>query len=621
MLRPWITNLLKSLGVIGALALVTAACGQAAAPTVAPPTPAATRTAAPTATTTAVPAPTSPAAVATATPAPKATPTFTTAPPTPRPAAVFGQLNVNANKIAGLTYPFSKPDFSLQPVKGGALKHASASVWPHFDPIQSTAGGVSIAVAPVYSRLIVCRGTLDQTSPGVWGCELGPQLASSWDTSPDGKTYTFHLRQGVKWQNLPPLNGRELTASDVKWSFEQFMKAGPVQAAFSLVDKMETPDSYTLKITLKSVFVDFLEEGPANLAAYILPHEVAEKDGDFKKTLVGTGPFQVKTIVGKERIVYQKNPAYFVPGAPFLDGIDYQIIADAVTTRAAFRAGAIHKAGDANTLSFPDMSAMNKTDPQTIFEMIDYNYSTYSLMMRLDKAPFNDPRVRRAMSMAIDRGGIAKDIFGGAATSLAPIPWDSILDKMPTFDQMPNYRYDPAAANKLLKDAGYPNGFKLKINYYPFSDVSRQMPVIVDDLKAIGLDVEVLQQDYTSFSAALSNRTYDQAIFGFVSSAASMDGYIYSSMYTNASRNYGMIADPNLDMLLEAQRSELNPAKRKDIFRQIWDMEQQNTWRIPISRPSKINPFSPKLHNYAFNFAINPAQSTANNLEYVWIDQ
>ncbi len=331
-------KLLGVLSLLTVLALVVISCGQAAQPTAVPTkSPVSTPTTFPTA------VPTTGATAPTPAPAPttvKSTPTTapTTQAPQPAPSvkAVFGSFNVNPDKIGGIEYPAKKPDFSITPRAGGVLKHAGALVWPHFDYTIDSTSAIVTAVAPVYSKLVVCKGTLEMSTPNALGCEPGPQLAESWTVSADGKVWTFNLRKGVKWQNVAPVSGRELTSSDIKWAYDKFMQGGPAQGGFSLVDKMETPDKYTVTVTLKSPYAAFLEEGPAGVSAYIPPKEVADKDGDFKKTVIGTGPFVIKQLYGKERVVYEKNPNYFIPGAPLLDGAELLVISDRQAIRAAY---------------------------------------------------------------------------------------------------------------------------------------------------------------------------------------------------------------------------------------------------------------------------------------------
>ncbi len=610
-----------SLAVLMITASVILSCNPAAAPTstTKPPsqTPTAT-TASLQPTATSAPTPTRLAATPTPNPIPP-TPTTTSAPPaTPTSARVFGQFNISADKL-GVRYPYAKPDFSLAPKKGGTLKIPNRLVWPHFDVSKASTAGILGPLAPAYSKLVVCKGPLEMTSPNTLTCEPGPRIAQSWETSDGGKVYTFHLRQGVKWQNLPLVNGRELTADDVKWTYDLFMKGGPRATSFDLVAKVEATDKYTVKITLKSPYPDFVLSALADQYSFILPREIADRDGDLGKTIVGSGPFQVKQTFGKERILYEKNPNYFIPGAPLLDAIDYSLIADFATTRAAFRAGQIHLGGGDN-LTPAEMRAFVGSAPNAIPYIIEPAFS-YVFLTRLDKAPFNDVRVRRAISMAIDRPGIVKDIFEGEASIQSPIPWQYMYDARPSLDQLPYYKYDPAAAKKLLADAGYPNGIKFTSNFYPYAAIQQQIAIWLDNLKAVGIDVSLLQQDNTAFNSALLTHSYDSAATGYtVGGRSSMDGWLYFNMYSTSQSNYGGIKNADLDKLLGAQQVEVDPAKRITIARQVFQMEADQVWRIPFVKSNTIQYQSNKIHNFVYHESMIPAYGLASTLDYLWVD-
>ncbi len=611
-------TLIRVLGVAAVLALIAAACGQAASPTTIPPSPTTVSTPAPTATQPATPRATpTRAPVATATGV-AATPTPTIALPTATPAAVFGRFGIDTAKIAGIRYPFSKPDFTLTPKNGGTLKAQTSAAWPHFDINQSNTSGTHGALQPVYSKLVVCKGPLEMTSPNPWLCEAGPQLARSWEVSGDGTVWTFHLGQGIKWQDLPPVNGREFTSADVKYTYGLYSQ-GAHAGVFSVVDKVETPDNYTVRITLKQAFPDFLTSVIAEQGSFILPHEIADRDGDFKQTAVGTGPFKMKKVDGKERITFERNSNYFVRGAPLLGAYEYQIIPDYATQRAVFRSGQAHIGVGGDTLTAKEMQTFVNNAPNAVVYIADSDVAQYGLYVRLDKPPFNDVRVRRAISMAMDRPGIIKDIFEGEASIMQAIPWGYALDVKPTLDQMSYYKYDVKAAKDLLAQAGYANGFKFTANYYPYAAVRQQVAVVQDNLKAIGVQMDLLTQDNTTFNAALRGN-FDAAAVGFVFIQASLDGWTYGNMHTGQAGNFGKISDAELDKLLEAQRSQMDAAKRKALARQIFQMDSDQMWRIPFPMPNTILFYSNQLHNYVYHKNMSPPNFFDNVMDYLWVD-
>ncbi len=608
------------------LITVVSACGGAAStPTSVPATPTPTKAAAsPTA---AVTAPTATAA-ATPTQAPAVTAAPTKAPvPTATQAPVQqpGVFKVDPKNLKVIKYLYDTyPDFSLAPKRGSVLKVTSSIAWPHLDPSRALGSGINGVLNAVYSKLARCRGGAEMTKFDPYTCEVTPDLAQSWQSSADGKTWTFSLRQGVKFQNQPPVNGREMTSDDVVFSYDYYMKSGggSYAAAFTAVDKLEAVDKYTVRITLKAPYADFLATIPAGVQSYIIPKEIQAKDGDFTKTMVGTGPIQVKQVFGKERILYDKNPGYFVPGVPFLDGLDYNIVVDASTALAGYRAGLYHWVSLSGSFqTSKGAAAIKKDSPDSIFFETSWPQALYPMFVRLDKPPFNDIRVRRAMSLAMDRPGIIKDIYLGSGYIMAPIPWPWEFDNRPDASTMPWYAYDPQKAKALLADAGYPNGFSFTADYARgLADTDLSVPVYTDNLKAIGINMSLNPVDFTALRNLMSGKTYQSAVFGYVPSASTIDGWIYPAMYSNNSGNFAGINDPEIDKLLDAQRTEMNDAKRKDILKQLWQKEVDQVYRIPLPSLATIYFHSSKLHNALFTYQYLMPFSFGPNIEYMWVD-
>ena len=191
---------------------------------------------------------------------------------------------------------------------------------------------------------------------------LKGDLAESWSASPDYRIWTFKLRQGVKWQNVPPLNGRELTSADIKYCFEAYAKEGVQTFNFKEIEGIETPDKYTVRLHMQTPNV-FVPQALAEPIAVIFSREVLEEDGDLKKRLIGTGPFILKEHTRKVRVVLARNPDYFDKGRPYVD--EYIILStpDAATRTAAFRTGQT----DFIWVASPsEVEALRKTNPNAV---------------------------------------------------------------------------------------------------------------------------------------------------------------------------------------------------------------------------------------------------------------
>ncbi len=472
----------------------------------------------------------------------------------------------------------------------------------------------------MFNRLVSCKPGLGMARFNVGTCEPGPDLAESWEVSADGTVWIFRLRKGVHFQNLPPVNGREVTADDVKYSFDMYKKSPAESSLFDSVQKVEATDKYTVKVYLTGPNPDFIIETPAEVYIVIQPHEVADRDGDFKKTMVGTGPFQVKQIIGKDQIIYERNPGYFVPDAPLLDGLEYYVITDLATERAMYRAGQIQWTSSPSA-SRSEWESIMASNPNTAVQIFEWDWGSWVLYMRLDQAPFNDIRVRRAISLAIDRPGIIKDIFRGDGSVMNPLPWRFVSDAKPPLTQFPWYQYNPSKAKQLLADAGYPNGFSFTVDYYSYPQITPQLPVIQNDLKAIGVDLKGTVRDNTTATALLRNRSYKDSLVSYVITRTSANGFYYQPLYSKSSNNWAGVNDPSLDKILEASALEPDPAKRRDLFKKAFDMEADQVWRIPLVWPKQAYIMSSKLHNFVYTVNAIPIYKLAHAWDYLWLEQ
>src|SRR5262249_26299262 len=197
---------------------------------------------------------------------------------------------------------------------------------------------------------------------------------------------------------VAPLKGRELVAADVKYCFEQYAKEGFQSFNFREIEGMETPDKYTLRVHLNTPNV-FFPQGVAESVAVIFSREVMEEDGDLKKRMIGTGPFILKEHTRKVRIVLTRNPDYYDKDRPYVD--EYVILStpDTATRFAAFRAGQ----SDFVSLATPsEADLLRKTNPNAQVQALHNTLTPFGVALAQDKPPFNDVRVRRALSMAID---------------------------------------------------------------------------------------------------------------------------------------------------------------------------------------------------------------------------
>ena len=245
------------------------------------------------------------------------------------------------------------PTLAQQPKRGGVLRVAEREA-PGLDPHLSISFLAHSYVSLSYSLLVRYPNGPEQKHPADFS--IVPDLAEKWTVSKDGKVYTFSLRKGVRFHNKPPVNGREVTADDVKYSLERFMAKSAFAPRLEPVTSIDVVDKYTVRIALKEPYAPFLNHLANPSFCAILPREAEEKFKDFNHpdAVIGTGPFVLKSYEKGVRVVFERNPTYFMKGLPYLDGVSIDITPDAAARVAVLRAG---KAIDA---TLPDYRELDR---------------------------------------------------------------------------------------------------------------------------------------------------------------------------------------------------------------------------------------------------------------------
>ena len=362
--------------------------------------------------------------------------------------------------------------------------------------------------ASAWATLTILHGVLEPLSIGDWAIDrdefdwanfasplfgLRGALAESWDISEDGLTYTIHIRQGVHFHDRPPVNGRELTADDVEYTFHrnlgnvltgtEFSEAEPTPGLWydgwdtMPIESITATDKWTVVFKLTRPDARALRSIIGNVVHYIVAREVIEEYGDMKdwRNVVGTGPWMLTDFVEDSSMTLTKNPNYWsddekYPGnrLPYVDELRVKVLPDPATLIAALRTGKIDYSG--TVLSYPPplnsidkVESMQRTNPDiVIWEHIVRG--DRGIGMNTQRPPFDDIRVRKAMQMALDLETLNETYFKGWGMSG---PQGLIANDVPVagtpFEEWPEevkkgYRYDPAGAEKLLDEAGYPRG-------------------------------------------------------------------------------------------------------------------------------------------------------------------
>lgn len=490
------------------------------------------------------------------------------------------------------------------PVRGGTIVRSTNIDF--FDPTRPTGAGEP---APqVYQGLFETRG-----------CRYGdtvmaPLLAQSFDISPDGLTYTIKLRDNVRWHNKPPVNGRQFTSADVAWSID-FHKSGSVVRAFWEGVTHEEPDPFTVVLHLQQPDADFLQK-LGHYQNFMLAHEVKEQDGDFSKTAIGTGPLMLQGWKQGQESITVRNPDYYELGSdgkplPYVDGVRSVNFNDYNAEVAAFRGGTIDYTGTFGMLKL-EADATHQANPKLLMN-VEVQFTHADVWFRLDKKPWDDPRVRKAVSLAIDREDLIASNRGGAIYSgfvppaMPDIAWPDALTR-------DRFKADREAAKKLLADAAIAPG-SINVTLKTSSQYAEDAEVVQQHLAAIGINAQVVVQGRV-FSSILQSLDFDDLAWGVVGGQPLLNYWAGDFIRTGSSLNVLKFSDAQVDQLATAQARELDPLKRKAIIDKLQD------------RQFELMPYVPTVSRTYFHFTAcriknSPLTKPNHNhvsLKLAWID-
>ena len=360
---------------------------------------------------------------------------------------------------------------------------------------------------------------------------------------PDPLTIIFKIREGIRWQNKPPMNGRELTADDIVVNFHRitglgsgFTEPSPhaVNVSGIKFESIAAPDKYTVVFKLKQIDFNALSAiyFDSHEGGWIYPPEVIKEHGNAQdwRNLVGTGPYMLTDWVEGSAVTYTKNPDYWkddekFPGnrLPYAEELKMLFIQDAATKLAAFRTG---KTALLLNLGVDDAETLQRTNPELVMTT-SMRHTKGSVAFDVRKPPFDDIRVRQAMQLAIDTETLNRTLYRGLGdTTPYGIVGAAVLGFYTPFAEWPeevkaNYGYDPERAEKLLDEAGYPRGadgirFKTPLYYSDFRGSDVEYTQASKDYWAqIGVDVEINMMDLTTLISHMHGaHTYEGMVFG-----------------------------------------------------------------------------------------------------------
>jgi peptide/nickel transport system substrate-binding protein len=506
------------------------------------------------------------------------------------------------------------------PKRGGVLRVRGFDP-PHFDPHIATANFTQSTLSFTHSKLVRHKVGAE-IPPGAFIVE--PDLAERWEEL-DDTTYVFHLRQGVKWHNKPPVNGREFVAEDVKFTYDRFLteKANGNRYLLDSVDRIEVVDRYTVRFVLKEPFVWFLSVLAYPTSTWIVAPEVAQQYGDFKKveTVIGTGPFVLERYEPNVKSVFKRNPDYYREGQPYVDGVEWLVITDESTGLAMYRTGQLDCGpGTSWAVRQQDLDSLKKTHPHLRYQDFQ-SQSGSGITMRTDMPPFNDVRVRRAISHAIDRQALIEAVWGRGeptpAVSRGLVEWSLPIEQLGPGAKY--YQYDPKEARRLLAEAGYPKGFKtpLIVSSGYGRDLLDDAQMIMRFLKDVGIEAELKIQEHGAYVATTIQGKYEGMIRGPIGIAYEPDRRLYRAYAADSSLNTGHVDDPTLSAMVKEQRRTKNLEARKKLIHDIQRYEAEQQYYVYLNS----NTITASWQPYVKNFSPNQGFDYGNRAAALWLDR
>jgi peptide/nickel transport system substrate-binding protein len=502
-----------------------------------------------------------------------------------------------------------------KPKIGGELVYSVLAEPPSFDAHQEATFAVPHSTAPFYSLLV-------KFDPESYP-KIVPDVAESWTVSADGRVYDFKIRDGVKFHD-----GSVLTSRDVKASLDHviFPPPGvlsPRKAVYAQVEAIEAPGPLALRIRLKRAqpgMLTFLAS-PWN---YLYKADLLEKDPHhFKKNVMGTGPFKFGEYVPGSHVVGKKNPDYFVKGLPYLDSFRALYIVDGGARVAAFKGGRV-AADFVGATPLLDQASLK----QALGDKLVLQRSNWTCVLTIafnhDKKPFDDPRVRRALSLALDRheaAGVLNQFseygtVAGISQPGAPFAMpEAELEKIPGYWR--DVEKSRAEARRLLKEAGIPDGFAFPFSNRAITGAQRVGVYVLDQWRKIGIQANHRLLETGPYFAALRSGDFEAGIDFSCDFADEPDLQLTKYISSDKSAiNYSRYSDPALDELYQRQSQEQVLDKRKQL---VWDFERRVLGEMAHQVIILGQVRAVALWDYVRGWKVTPSHYLNQDLSTVWL--
>jgi oligopeptide transport system substrate-binding protein len=501
-----------------------------------------------------------------------------------------------------------------EPRRGGTLHLVEPTDFRSLDP------AIAYDTESVPIVRLLFRGLLDYDD----GVNLVPAQAKDWSISTDGKTYTFHLRPGIRFAD-----GREVEAEDYVFSFERILNPATespgqgffmgIQGAAEFaagkamhVSGLRAPDSRTLIIQLQQPQFTF-RYVLAMTFAVAEPRDVVRRYGrDFENHLDGSGPYRLVEWQRGVRVRFARNPFYIGPDG-YVDAVDVMIGGDSSTEAMMLERGELDR-----VLAGPPEAIHFERDPRLRSWLVGVpTANTDYMFMNTEMKPFDQVLVRRAVNYAINKSRLVRLTGGFAtiATGIVPpaMSW--------TNSGLPVYDYDPKKARALLREAGYPNGFKTTFSYLEDSPIFVRMAQDVQqDLQQVGIDASLRPANFAAFDLEVTSRhQIPLGAWGWFQDYPDPSDFLdvlFNGRYITDTdcNNESFYNSPAANRLLDQATASVDPAERTRLFLQAEDLIMGDAPWVPLIHEILPVLYNPRVHG------TSPHPVWLWRYEWMWLD-
>lgn len=482
-----------------------------------------------------------------------------------------------------VSFAFSPlPGTHAQPQPGGELVLATTEEPDTLDPQKTATAATGIIMRYLGDTLI------HKDMKG----NITPALARSWTASGDGLTWTFQLRNDVKFHDGTPFNAQAVKAS-IDRALAPETKSPIAGALFGPVASVQTTGDYTVVIKLKDAFAPFLDNLTDPRAIIISPQAVRDLGDRFGRSPVGTGPFKFQEWRSADRIVFTRNPdyrwapAYAHAGPAFVERIILRVMPESAAQVAAFERGELSVLGVPPT----DVRRLQATNKYLFFSALRKGVGLF-MEFNVTKEPFSDIRVRRALNYAVEKNSVLQiGLEGLGEIAYGPLPpsiwgyWDGIKEYAP--------KYDPAKAKALLAEAGWKAGaggvlqkdgklLTFSLFTAPIDTWTRSAQIVQAQLRAFGISMEIQTFEFGTLLSKLKAGEHPVEFMGYTYASPDIVMVWFHSSNIGTGLTLSHYKDPKLDALIEASRRETDPGTRLGLYRDIQKFIVDQALWVPL---------------------------------------